>query len=382
MSRFTNPLQPYRSTEWSIWSCFINYDRLFGLIKHLIYYLDKCRWVDIYIDMNSVMSQIFIRNYKIFDYNGITSALINMAIHYKEFFKDRFNIEARVFIVYSNNFPSAPRELVPEYNHRNYLTYINNGELVALINHNRELLDLLCKYLDGIYFIQDENQETAVIIKEIIADQARFKHNALHQRSDNFSLYPNIIITKDLYDYQLVAIDSYTFILRPRKVDGEDKSWCVSKTNLLKAIKKELGANVNNVPDNYGIINTGLLSVFFSIAGLKSRNIKSIHTYNKTVEILTTAITNNSILNEYNSDPEYCIEALSELSPKIAENKTDIINRFNAIDLVKNHGLYKITPSAMNAKSSIIDLISPMSIREINEQFFSMNPIDINKLYY
>lgn len=376
------PQQSYRSIELPIWSCFINYDRLYGLIKHLIYNLNECRWLDLYIDMNSILSQIFIKKYKIFDYNGITSAFINMAIHYKEFFKDRLKINARVFIVYSNNFPSIPRELVPEYNHRNYLTYVNNGELVALINHNRELLDLLCKYLDGIYFIQDENQETSVVIKEIIASQNQFKYNALNQTSYNFSLYPNIIITKDLYDYQLVAIDSYTFILRPRKIDGEDKSWCVSKTNLFKAIKKELGANINNIPSNFGIINTGLLPIFFSIAGLKSRNIRSIHTYNKTIEILLSAITNNTILNEYNSDPEYCINALGELSKKIIENKTDIINRYNAIDIVKNHSLYSMTQNAMNIKSSIIDLISPMSIREINEQFFSLNPIDVNRLYY
>lgn len=374
--------QLFRSTEWPVWSCFISYDRLYGLVKHLIYNINQCRWVDLYIDMNSILSQIFIKKYKIFDYNGITSSIINLAIHYKEFFRERFRINARVFIIYSNNFPSSPRKILSEYNYRNYLSYINNGELVSLINHNCELLDLLCKYLDGIYFIKDEDQETAVIIKEIISNQNEYKHNAINQNINDFSLYPNIIITKDLYDYQLVAIDSYTFILRPRKVDGEDKSWCVSKTNLLKAIKKELGSNINNIPENYNIINTGLLSVFFSLAGLKSRNIKSIHTYNKTVEILISAINNNIILNQYNSDIEYCINSLSQLSTKISENKTNIINRFNAIDIVKNHGLYKNTSNAINIKSSIIDLVSPMSIREINEQFFSMNPIDINKLYY
>ena len=377
----TNPLQPYRSTEWSIWSCFIHYDRLYGLIKHLVYNLDNCRFIDFYVDMNSLLSQIFIKNYKIFDYNGLTSALINLAIHYKDFFRDRFRINIRVFIVYSNNFPEAPRRLVAEYNHRNYLTYVNNGELVNLINHNRELLDLICKYLDEIYFIQDEDRETAVIIKEIITDQAKYKHNALSQKSDNFSYYPNIILTKDLYDYQLVAIDSYTFILRPRKIDGEDKSWFVHKTNLYKAIKKELGGNVNNVPSNFGDISPGLLPLFFSIAGLKSRNIKSIHTYNKTLEILTTAIKNNTILNGYNSDPDYCVEALGAISPKIAENATDIINRYNAIDIVKNHALYSMTPSAMRAKASIIDLISPINIRKINEEFFAENPININRLF-
>ncbi len=377
-----NNISQYRSVEWPIWSCFIHYDRLYGLCKHLIYNIDRCRWVDLYIDMNSILAQMFIKNYKIFDYNSITSSLINMAIHYKDFFRSRFGINSRVFIIYSNNFPSKPREILPCYNHRNYLMYINNAELVDLINHNCELLELICKYLDGIYFIKDDNQETSVLIKEIIADQIKFKYNALNINTMDFSIYPNIIITKDLYDYQLVALDNFTFILRPRKIDGEDKSWCVSKTNLFKAIKKELGGNIDNIPENYKIINSGLLSIFFSIAGLKSRNIKSIHTYNKTIDILSAAITNNNILNEYNSDIEYCIDSLGSYSTKISENKNDIINRYNAIDIIKNHNIYSITQNAIQIKSSIVDLISPMSLQEINEQYFSTNPIDIYRLYY
>ncbi len=376
------PLTPYRSTEWSIWNCFIHYDRLYGLSRHMIYNYEACRWVDIYINMNSVINQIFIKNYKIFDYNGITSALINMAIHYKCFFKSKLNINSRVFIVYANNFPQSPRLLIPDYNQKNYTTYINNGELVDLIDHNRNLLDLLCKYLDGIYFIQDENQETSVLIKEIIADQIRFKRNALNNNGKvDFSAYPNIIITKDLFDYQLVATDNYTFILRPRKIEDEDKSWYVSKKNLFKAVKKELGGNVNNIPKEHDLIGSGLLPIFFAIAGLKSRNIRSIHTFNKTLEILIDAIKNNLILNEYNSDPRYCIEALAQLSPKIAENIDNIINRYNAIDVVKNQLQYHMTPDAAKIKSNIVDLVSPHGLKDINENFFSQNPIELYRLY-
>lgn len=370
----------YRSTEWSVWSCFIHYDRLYGLCKHLIYNIEKCRWLDLYIDMNSVLGQMFIKNYKILDYNGLTSAIINMAIHYRDFFRQRLDIHARVFIIYSNNFPAGPRMIVPEYNHRNYLTYVNNGELVALINHNRELLEMLCKYIEGIYFVEDENQETAYLIKDIIADQLKFKYNAVGRYAVETGLYPNIIITKDLYNYQLVCTDSFTFILRPRKIYGEDKSWCVSKKNIFKAIKKELGGNVKAVNPNSKNINVGLLSLFFSISGLKSRNIRAIHTFNKTIDIFLEAINNNKILNEYNSDPEYCINALGEISTKIAENKQIILNRYNAIDLNKNYSQYIITPAAMTIRSSLIDLISPMSIRKINEQFFQQNPIDVNRV--
>lgn len=370
----------YRSIEWAVWYCFINYDRLYGLCKHLIYNINSCNFIDVYIDINSVLNSIFINKNRIIDYNGITSAFINLALHYKDFFKNKLNINARIFLVYSDNFPNRPRELIAEYNYNNYLKYANNAEYVDLINHNCELLELVCKYLDNIYFIHDQNQETAVLIKEIINDQMRYKLNALSQYSIDNGLYPNIIITKDLYDYQLVALDSYTFIIRPRKTDGEDKSWCVSKSNMYKAIKKELGSSMSNLPEYCSLINSGLLPMFFSIAGLKSRNIKSIHTYNKTIDILATAIRNNSILNEYNTDPEYCIDTLGQISSKVAENKDIIIKRYNAIDLIQNHALYSMTYNAMNIKSSIVDLISPMSLREINEQFFRLNPIELNKI--
>jgi len=370
----------YKSTEWAIWYCFINFDRLYGLCKHLIYNLRECYFVDVYIDMNSILNSIFINKSRIVDYNAMTSAFINLAIHYKDFFKTKLNINARVFLVYSNNFPSRPRELITEYNYTNYLKYANNAEYVDLINHNCELLGLICKYIDNVYFIYDENQETAVLIKEIISDQYKYRVNAVGKYSVKNGFYPNIVITKDLYDYQLVSSDGYTFIIRPRKTDGEDKSWCVTKNNIYKAIKKELGSSMNNVPEYYELVSSGLLPMFFSIAGLKSRNIKSIHTYNKTIDIIATAIRNNTILNEYNTDPEYCIDTLSELSPKIAENRDLIIQRYNAIDLVQNHALYNMTPSAVNLRSSIVDLISPMSLRRINEQFFKMNPIELNKL--
>ena len=63
-----------------------------------------------------------------------------------------------------------------------------------MIQFNIDLLNLMCKYLPDIYFIKG-TFETGVIMYDLILRNEKKSHSI-----------PHLILTKDIYNYQLVRL--------------------------------------------------------------------------------------------------------------------------------------------------------------------------------
>jgi hypothetical protein len=77
------------------------------------------------------------------------------------------------------------------------------------------------------------------------------------------------------------------------------------------------------------------------------------------------------------TDVDYMYSSMPELSKYI--DKTNFAFRYNAVDLLYQHLLYKQMPESLDY-SWLIDLKDPESIRDINNRYFVDNPLDLNSL--
>lgn len=349
---------------------YIQYNRLFELTKYAFYKSDAEN-VDLYIDMNSLLQILYTnKNIIIKDYSVITSSMINLCAHLRNYFWTRHRVMSRIFIVYGDNFPEYPKQFYPDYNSRIYENYINNPMITDFIKSNFELLDTICPYLLDIFFIHGENVETSVLMYDIMLKQD------FYRRSNNYSLVPNIVFTRDPYAYQLVSMEPKTFIYRPKKHMSQDGSWVVTKNALFQQYRVEVGAAQHEDP----IISHELFSLVVSMAGLKSRNIGSVFNLTKSISNVYEACKNIKILPGYNSDIEFVANAIDYGPTKVQDVSSKVISRFKALDLVYNHIIYGTTADSLSNDKTIINLHDPAAVREINDKYFKSNPLDILRL--
>jgi len=237
---------------------YISYDSLFHLNKKAFYERSNAESVDIFIDMNSLINDIFTIPFE-FSYNAtsvLTSSIINLCAHLRNYYASRHRVWTRFYIVWCWNRPDAARSIIPEYNAHTIMAQDSKTIYKSLVEENLKLLDILCPYLPDIFFINGGNYETTTVIialDEIIGNQI--------QKKD----IPNIIYTRDSYSYLGVSLMPLTFIFRPKKNNG-DVSYMISKTNLIDMyIEKEL----KQVPYNK-LTDYRKLIDYMSYAGVKS----------------------------------------------------------------------------------------------------------------
>ena len=355
-----------------LFSQFIRYDRLYEMTKFALYNSNSTH-VNIFIDSYSIIRKLYRMgsNLQIDDSYVIASCLINLAIHLRAYFETRHRITSKIFIIYGGARPKNAISYVPSYNDRNILQEDSNSYLLELVKDNLEVLNILTPYLHEIYSVVDYANEfsviTSTLIDKLSADEDKKRT-------------PNIIYSKDTLAYQLVAFKPYTFLYRPKKSYSSDNSWVVTKSTLYNAYRNgELGLT--------SIINTDLhvqmFSIYQAISGVRSRGLKSIKTANTALTSLDQAVKDNIFFNGYNasaltnSTPNP-FQRLFENSPKV--NYMEVQNRFYAVDLPYQTMLFSQTPEASSIYSNIIDLYNPDEVKAINNKYFQMFSLDLNRV--
>ena len=124
------------------------------------------------------------------------------------------------------------------------------------------------------------------------------------------------------------------------------------------------------------IINPKLLSLIMTLNGLPSKKLLTMVNITTAVGRIYKAITENKIINDYNSDINYVYNQL-ELFSKIDQDNFRL--RFNAVDLVFQHRLYYHMAECKDI-SWLIDLQDPDTVKNINNKYFADNPLDLNAL--
>ena len=356
----------YRPTaEQLLYSNYIKYDRLYHLSKHAFYGLNSSS-LDVYLDMNSLLRVLYryTRNLSINNYSVITSSLINLCAHLRNYYWTRHQVATRFFIVYAGNNPAVVQD---NYNITNLTQDTNNSFLTGVINENFGFLGTLCPYLNDIFFIPRKNVETSVVIYDLIC------------RSGNIKT-PKMILTKDPFAYQVVSMAPNTFVFRPRKASDNatreqmDVSWCVTKNNIFDVYQTEDLHN-KNLADGPIKLNNELFSLIISMAGLKSRDTKSIYRFNTAYQIVSNMVQYGQILNKYNSDVNFIIRN----HPGELKGSEYIAIAFKSLDLYTQYNNY-IMSFPVDYSRELVNLYSPEEVKSINNKYFRENPLDLQWL--
>lgn len=316
--------------------------------------------LNIFIDLTSILHPLYSEHNRIV-YNNITdvsSGIINMCAHYRSFFRT-LKVNTRFFLINSLNTCEINRKFVAQYNGE-FLRKTQVTVTKGMIDNNMSLLKVLCPYLPGIYFVESQDQyETGVIIAHLIETL----------KDGN----PNLIISHDMYPLQLVAYYPYTSYLYPRKRFGTDESWMLpinekenfrsefwDRVSIIRKIRKESIEEIS--PLNYALYTAMTVCPERSIGRLLS----SIQAKN----IITKLVGNSDIKIDpvqLTSNPEF-----ANFYP------SDIVSRYNAIDITYALAYYRNTPEAKNIK--LLDLDDAPTVNRITAKYYSNNPLELQKL--
>lgn len=336
--------------------------------------------INIFIDLYSIFSRIYGSDYSIEKYNEISQNIINLCASYKRFFARKYKTHAIFYLIDSNNCPEMNSKFIMGYNSGYRGSIINNKRATDIIYHNREILSTICPFIPDVMYV-GSNYETGLTIYDII------KKNA---EQDDCS--PSIVITKDIYNYQLVNIpvvyDNITDknittgfypdikIIRPKKWQGQDLSYAVDRTNTIATYLLDRKCDMKILDLAYKI-NSGLLSYIMTVSRMPERNIKSLIALPKIINLIYSLIEQNIIVNGRNTDIERLTNLLFEDEPsQITFNMVDF--RFKAIDIFTQYNIFKNTVDYHNY-TGMINYYDPQTLMEINMKYFEENPLDLNE---
>ena len=344
------------TVEELLYSSYIKYDRLDAMSS----LFKSGSFMDIYIDVYSMIKSLYNKELKIVTPTIITSALINICAHYRYYFTGK-NIDTTFYIVNSKNISELNKKFCPNYNSKMEFVYGADQRIEELMYSNIELLKVLCPYLPDIHFINSESHyETGAIMDHIMnivnPDNARY----------------NVIITRDAYNYQLCSREN-TFILRPHKTRDGDNSYVINKENLMKVVLWERKTSVKKT-----YINPELLYVVMALSNVPERNIKSLLNFNNAIDVIQRAVDSMRLVNEYNFHTNSIWMAINDVKQIANVGEILIDHRIKAIDLAFQSSVYSNTVEA--SLLNFENLYDPNTVIKINEKYFINNPLDLEAL--
>lgn len=344
------------TVEELLYSNYIKYDRLDKMSS----LFQPGSFMDIYIDVYSMIKGLYNKEVKIVTPTIITSAIINICAHYRYYFTGK-NIDTTFYIVNSKNISELNKKLCPNYNSKIEFAYEADKRMEELIYSNVELLKVICPYLTDIHFINsDSAYETGAIMDHI-----------MNKVNPNNMRY-NVVITRDLYNYQLCSRVN-TFILRPYKTKDGDNSYVINRENLMKIVLWERKSSIKKT-----YINSELLYVLLALSNVPERNIKSLLNLNSAVKVLERALDTMRLVNEYNFYTNSIWMAINDVQQIANVGETVIDHRLKAIDIAFQSSVYSNTMEAQLLKFE--NLYDPETVMRINEKYFVNNPLDLEAL--
>lgn len=328
--------------------------------------------VNIYIDLYDMLYSLYTNKVNIQDSFAISSAIINLAAHLRGYFRRTHRVETKIYLVYgATNSEMQEKIIFGGYNRKGKEIISQNPAINKSISEVFEQLEMLCKYIEEVYFIRVNEFETSVAIFDRI----------LKEEAKDISV-PNIVITKALYAYQIPAYTQNTRIYRPLKSKGEDRSYVINKSNCLYAYFFDRGSNANLTEDLDVILkqlSPELINVLMTLAGIRTRGLRPLANINISIKEIYKLVSNNLIINGYNSMIDYPTNVYP-MDHSMVDHKTEIIGRYKGIDLITQHMLFSQSIHAQAIEQYVIDLLDDDGVRYIAGKYYSKYPLDINNL--
>lgn len=346
--------------EYILLSNYIKYEELQRLTLEA-FYNSNAEVVNVYIDLANMLNSIYQSGVRIENYSVITSTVVNLCAHIRSYYRSRHRVETNIFIIYSTNDSNSNRKFYLDYNKSHNAKLASKPQIHDIVLSNLKLLNILTPYLPDIYF-RYGTFEPGVIIYDTIIDQTSKGNN-----------YPNIILSKDLYMYQLPAMLNNTVLFR-KKSDG--RSYSVRLTNnIYRYFYDSRNKECANLDAR---IHGSLLSLLITMTNLPSRNIYALLDTNTALKLINKSVLETgSIPNLYTMDMEYVYTVLNDIRTLNIDMVT-FCNRFKAIDVRYQHMIFQASPESK--VNYILNLNDPNSVREINNKYFKTNPLDLNRL--
>lgn len=332
----------------------IKYHRLKELSSAVFPNLKQPEQIHIYIDLNKILARLYSNPTCHLSKDLILgSDIINLAGHYRGFFKSYVNLPCKVHLIFGSYVPRYNLNVYPEYNSRKITKIINDDYTKNIITDNLDIVETISKYLNNLYY-HTTRYESGVVIYDI---KNRYP-NDLH-----------IIITGDHYNYQLV--DDNCIIFRPLKVNKngqrEDLSYIITKDNNIQTYCIEKKYKIENNEQIKLGLNGGLYSLFLAYNGAPCRDISSMRNRASVIlKNLHQLVKSNTLLNTHNN-------LLDTDDIFVNSDMSDLYNRYCAIDIPTQYENYK--HSADIDKIDFNDYTDPETVEQINNNYYKDFPI-------
>lgn len=259
----------------SLHGCFIKYDTLKCLID-TNYTGSDATCINMVFDLGSMLYHIRNSNLEMCgfgseDSNVLAATVINMVAHYRYFFKSKFGVDTKFFIIFPNG---GYKENLNK--NTKYMTSRNS----IYFKKNSNILKTIVPYIEGVWYSGFSGFEPMSKIMEIIE----------FERS-NGNRYPWLLLTKDTLLTQLLRIEDL-FVIRPRKdlKTKTDTSYIINNENYLRCLKDDFKSksNISYVPVN-------ALGLLFTLTKVERRGIPSLVSLAKASQIINKELNNNTL---------------------------------------------------------------------------------------
>lgn len=339
-------------------SYYIRYDRLFPLCNNALSDINT-NTIDIYVDLYDMLKPIYTRDIYANKKFLIVSSIINLAAHLRGYFWSRHRLNTRIFLVYGESITMQHKQFYPTFGDDKFRETINFPSNDKFIHDQLEMVKILCGYIYDVYYVPKKSSFSMFVLDNIVK---------------NISV-PSIIITKSKYAYQIPALINSTRIFRPKKSNGEDISYTISKAYIYPNFFNKITSK--DTIDRLSQINPSLLSLMMALTGLPSYNVATLINVSTATKMVIDAIESNRIANDHNADIDFVYNALNGIDKYI--DPITFKYRFSAIDLLAQHRIYNSTPEAIDV-SWMVNFNDPETMRSINNKYFIDNPLDLNNL--
>lgn len=343
---------------------FIQENKIFSNISKW----SNCSNIDIYVDMNSATKELFYNKPPINGEAEIASTILNLCGHYRDYYRRYHQCETRFFIIYSINRPRCCSNIFDEYNSSNIMKQMAKPVIYDMITKACLYLDSICKYIPDVFFIYSD-YETPVVIYDSIENRQN-------------KPYPSLVITKDLLGYEIIAFSDKCIIARPYKSMTSDSGkrdlsyFITSKDALSYAIsdsKFKLYSEWRN-------LSPALLSLVYTIHGLKSRNIPILLTMKETMDLIYKGVSYGDILNGYNIDIRQVYDKLN-IGGFGVDFKT-INERFQILDIITQCNIMRneLSLGVDDYDIRVVNIDDPDKVKHMNNTTFANCPIALDIL--
>lgn len=345
-----------------IYGYYVKYDRLEYLINYA-YANSGATELNIFINITDIFTRI---DRYLSDKNAIisnpliiTSGLINMIAHYRNFFTTRYKCNTKFWLIESVD------NIISRMYCSDFLTPTLSDRMKVLRNDNMEIFPLLCKLIPDVQYERCTVDFCTKVVDIITREKTKS---------------PNMVISKDSFDIQLAnAFDiSNITTLRPIKNKEGDNSILSTRytsiNDYIYLISKGSEYIDNNI-SGYGEI----LPFFMAITRVPTRKLKTMFT-------IKNAINKLQRMNQSGKLPyvvwnmDSLVNEFVRCNPDIKRDPMEILYRYKACDAAKLHYyVYKDTPESFTY-NGIENVYDPNAIKTINNMYFSTCPLDLNVL--